>query len=213
MLITLLSTSFPSCLPDKTHQCGLSMAEYTQPWYPVQFPIDRRCSVPESWHTLFWWLFGSFLVFFPAKICLFQHRFCWRSDFCSVPLPGCNVSTNAVETQIANPNIDWLYLHMLHVPTVCVPFACTHMGRPISQSKSIHLSQSFVCLLSPSICVFRIFVYDVGTLPKTARVFMHMHMAAAIVEVPVCTASYLQLCSSKVPSQEKRKGKLALFYF
>lgn len=151
--------------------------------------------------------------FFPAKICLFQHRFCWRSDFCLVPLPGCNVSTNAVEIQIANPNIDWLYLHMLHVPTVCVPSACTHMGRPISQSKSIHLSQPFVCLLSPSICVFHIFVYDVGTLPKTARVFMHMHMAAAIVEVPVCTASYLQLCSSKVPSQEKRKGKLALFYF
>lgn len=70
MLITLLSTSFPSCLPDKTHQCGLSMAEYTHPWYPVQFPIDRRCSVPESWHTLFWWLFGSFLVFsLPRSVC------------------------------------------------------------------------------------------------------------------------------------------------
>lgn len=51
-LIMLFSTSFPSCLSDKTHQCGLSMAEYTHPWYPVQFSIDRRCSVPESWHTV-----------------------------------------------------------------------------------------------------------------------------------------------------------------
>lgn len=82
-----------------------------------------------------------------------------------------------------------------------VPFASTNMGRPLSQS------------LYPFISVFHIFVYDVGTLPKTACVCMHMHMAAAIVEVPVCTASYLQLCCSKVPSQEKRRGKLALFYF
>lgn len=51
-LIMLFSTSFPSCLSDKTHQCGLSMAEYTHPWYPVQFSSDRRCSVPESWHTV-----------------------------------------------------------------------------------------------------------------------------------------------------------------
>lgn len=62
---------FPSLLFDKMHQSSLSMAEYTCPWYPVQFLIDLCCSLPESWHTLFWWLFGSFLVFFPAKICLF----------------------------------------------------------------------------------------------------------------------------------------------
>lgn len=69
-LIMLLSTSFPSGLSDKTHQSGLSMAQHTRPWYPVQFPIDRSCSVPESWHTLFWWLFGSFLVFsLPRSAC------------------------------------------------------------------------------------------------------------------------------------------------
>lgn len=69
-LIMLLSTSFASCLSDKTHQCGLSKAEYTRLWYPVQFPIDRRCFEPESWHTLFWWLFGSFLVFsMPRSAC------------------------------------------------------------------------------------------------------------------------------------------------
>lgn len=105
--------------------------------------------------------------FFPAKICLFQHRFCWRSDFWLVPLPRCNVSTNVVETQIANPNIDWLYLHMLHVPTVCVPFACTHMGSPISQFKSIHLSQSFVCLwVTPSVSFIYLFMILVPCLKQ-----------------------------------------------
>lgn len=69
-LIMLLSTSFPSGLSDKTHQSGLSMAQHTRPWYPAQFPIDRSCSMPESWHTLFWWLFGSFLVFsLPRSAC------------------------------------------------------------------------------------------------------------------------------------------------
>lgn len=149
--------------------------------------------------------------FFPAKICLFQHHFCWRSDFWFVPLPRCDVYTNAVETQLANANIDLLYLHTLHVPICPV---CLHSHEKARQPVQIYPSVSVVCLsLYPSICVFHIFVYDVGTLPKTAYVCMHMHMAAAIVKVPVCTASYLQLCCSEVLSQEKRRGKLALFYF
>lgn len=133
-LIMLLSTSFASCLSDKTHQCGLSKAEYARLWYPVQFPIDRRCFVPESWHTLFWWLFGSFLVFSMPRSACSNTRSVDRVTSASFLFLG------VMLIQIANPNIDLLYLHMLHVPTVYVLFACTQTGRPIIQSKSIHLS-------------------------------------------------------------------------
>lgn len=194
----LLSTSFAFCLSDKMHQCGLSKAEYARLWYPVQFPIDRRCFVPESWHTLFWWLFGSFLVFSMPRSACSNTRSVDRVTSASFLFLG------VMLIQIANPNIDLLYLHMLHVPICPV---CLHSNRKANHPVQIYPSALVACLsLYPSICVFHIFVYDVGTLPKTACVCMHMHMAAAIVEVPVCTASYLQLCCSKVPSQEKRRG-------
>lgn len=47
------STTSHSFQSDKKHQSGLSIAKKTHFSYPVQFPIDLLCTVPESWHTLF----------------------------------------------------------------------------------------------------------------------------------------------------------------
>lgn len=190
------------------------MAEYAHPWYPVQFRIDLRCSVPESWHTLFWWL--DHFLFSPCQDPLVLTPFLltqWLLLSVS-SLVWLHVYTSVGETQIADANMELLFVCVTYGAHLYVLFICTHMGRKARQPVQIYPSVSLDCLsLYFSICFFYIFVYVVGTLPKTACGCMHMHMAAAIVEVPVCTLSYLKRCCCKVPSQEKRTGKLALFYF
>lgn len=94
--------------------------------------------------------------FFPAKICLFQHHLCWRNDFCLVPLPLWDVYTNAVKTQLANANVDLLYLHILHVPICPI---CLHSHGKAPQQVQIYPSVSwFVCLCIPP-SVFFIYLF------------------------------------------------------
>ena len=64
-----------------------------------------------------------------------------------------------------------------------------------------------------SICLFHISVCVVGNLPKQL-VCMNMHMDEAIIEVPVCTVSFLKYCCGFVPSQErfpKKRNEIQLF--
>lgn len=140
-LIMLLYTSFPSCLSDKTHQCGLSMAEYTHPWYPVQFSIDRRCSVPESWHTVLWFddCLDHFL-FFPCQDLLVPTPFLLTEWL----LLRSSSSVWCLYKCCWNSNCKCKYRSTVFAYVTCTYMSCfpalTWEG-PVSQSKSIHLSE------------------------------------------------------------------------
>lgn len=155
-------------------------------------------------------MIGSFLVFsLPRSACSSSISVDGVTSASRLFLGVIICCTNVGEAQIADANVALL---------CCV----LHTGRtygirpvyPRSHGKAHQPVQIYPSVsLYSSICLFHIFVYVAGTLPETARGCVHMHMAAAIVEVPGCTASYLKRCCCKVPSQEKKGGKLALFYF
>lgn len=91
--------------------------------------------------------------------------------------------TNVGGAEIADAIIALLccvrVLHTVRTCGICPVYLHSH-GKA-RQPLQIYPSVS----LYSSICLFHIFVYVVGTLPKTACGCMHMHMAAAIAEVPV----------------------------
>lgn len=207
-LIMLLSTSFASCPIRRINVVCLRQNTHVSDILS-NFPLIAAVSCQKAGILCFDDCLDHFL-FFPCQDLLVPTPFLlteWlllRFSFSAWCWYKC----------CWNSNCKSKYRSTVFAYVTCTYMSCLPALKQEGQSASPNLSICLACLsLYPSICVFHIFVYDVGTLPKTACVCMHMHMAAAIVEVPVCTASYLQLCCSKVPSQEKRRGKLALFYF
>lgn len=148
-------------------------------------------------------MIGSFLVFsLPRSACSNTISVDGVTSASRLLLSVIIYDTNVGEAQTADANITLL---------CCVCYMCPvylHSHGKARQPLQIDPSVS----LYSSICLFHIFVYVVGTLPKTACGCMHVHMAAAIVEVPLYTARFLKRCCFKFHPRRKRGGiSLILF--
>lgn len=102
-------------------------------------------------------MIGSFLVCsLPRSACSNTVSVDGVTSASRLLLAGIIFYINVAETQIADANTALLccVCCVAYVPAVHVPFVCSHMGRPVSRSKSIHLS---LCI-PPSVSFIYLFM-------------------------------------------------------
>lgn len=135
-LIMLLSTSFASCLSDKTHQCGLRQNTHVSDILS-NFPLIAAVSCQKAGILCFDDCLDHFL-FFPCQDLLVPTPFLLTEWL----LLCFSFSVWCWYKCCWNSNCKSKYRSSVFAYVTCTYMSClpSLTGRPISQSKSIHLS-------------------------------------------------------------------------